>query len=342
MKGRQPGPCDPFNTAVAIDSSSGAVDDVEGLPGFIEGPVSLSSDGLGLVHVAGVTDDATSPFVATANPFGSGDLLLRIGFTKADVFLPTCVANSATGSTAWPGGDDLMSNSTASLGPGEIIRIQGAGLGPSPGVAAAPGSPLPNGIAATQVLLDGMPLPLIYASDAEIDAVIPYSQPSDAPVQMTIQNGDFQATYPFITGPRQPGLFTRDGSGRGQAAALNEDGTVNSPDNPAARGSIVSLFATGLGPLSPALADNAMGPMQPPLPGLVTPVAFTIWSTAGTTALADMLVVYAGPAPGEAAGVYQINIQIPDSAVTGNSLFQMQRTWGGLGYIQTVLAISVK
>ena len=57
------------------------------------------------------------------------------------------------------------------------------------------------------------------------------------------------------------------------AAALNQDGTVNSPDNPAARGSVVSLFATGLGPFVPALPDNAWLPIAPPWPSLATPIS---------------------------------------------------------------------
>ena len=64
-----------------------------------------------------------------------------------------------------------------------------------------------------------------------------------------------------------PAVFTVDGV---YAAALNQDGTINSADNPAAPGSIVSIFATGLGPISPAQADGTL--VGFPLPNNVLPV----------------------------------------------------------------------
>jgi len=39
-------------------------------------------------------------------------------------------------------------------------------------------------------------------------------------------------------------------------AAVNQDGTINSASNPAAVGSIVSVWATGLGPITPSQADG--------------------------------------------------------------------------------------
>jgi uncharacterized protein (TIGR03437 family) len=53
-------------------------------------------------------------------------------------------------------------------------------------------------------------------------------------------------------------VFTEDG-GAGQAAATNEDGTANSLGNPALRGSIVTIFATGEGQTSPAGISLTMG-----------------------------------------------------------------------------------
>jgi uncharacterized protein (TIGR03437 family) len=55
------------------------------------------------------------------------------------------------------------------------------------------------------------------------------------------------------------------------AAALNQDGTVNSAANPVAPGSIVSVFATGLGPITPLQADGSSWKM--PLPVNQLPVS---------------------------------------------------------------------
>ena len=49
-----------------------------------------------------------------------------------------------------------------------------------------------------------------------------------------------------------PGIFTATGTGQGQAAVLNQDGTYNSPSNPAPRGSVIVFYAVGAGAMTPA------------------------------------------------------------------------------------------
>jgi uncharacterized protein (TIGR03437 family) len=101
--------------------------------------------------------------------------------------------------------------------------------------------------------------------------------------------------------PSAPALFTSDASGKGQAAAINQDNTVNGPSNPAPIGSVVALYATGGGALT-----------SDPLPRLSLPVTATIGGL-------DAQVLYAGIAPGEPDGVIQINVQIPAGLSSGRS-----------------------
>jgi hypothetical protein len=96
--------------------------------------------------------------------------------------------------------------------------------------------------------------------------------------------------------PAAPGMFTLDSTGAGPAAVLNQDNSVNGPTQPAARGSVIQIFATGIpvrgavtGSITPAAA-----------PGSTDPVSVTI---GGVTAS----ILYAGPAPGEIAGLVQVN-----------------------------------
>src|SRR5205807_764416 len=63
-----------------------------------------------------------------------------------------------------------------------------------------------------------------------------------------------------------PALFTLDSSGRGQAAILNQNGSVNSMANPATRGSIVSLYGTGEGATTPAGVDGSVAGAAAPKP----------------------------------------------------------------------------
>jgi uncharacterized protein (TIGR03437 family) len=106
-----------------------------------------------------------------------------------------------------------------------------------------------------------------------------------------------------------PGIFTLDASGSGLGAILNQDGTINGPQNPAGPGSIIVIYATGGGLTDPAYEDGELSGL--PLPYLKADVEVEI---AGRPAE----VLYAGGAPGLVAGVVQINARVPaDVPATG-------------------------
>jgi uncharacterized protein (TIGR03437 family) len=95
--------------------------------------------------------------------------------------------------------------------------------------------------------------------------------------------------------------------------ALNQDGTINTAENPAAPGSIVSVFATGLGAIAPAQADGAL--VGFPLPNNVLPVraeAKVLGPAGKFFPIVPFDVTYAGPAPYLVAGVSQINFKVVD------------------------------
>jgi uncharacterized protein (TIGR03437 family) len=99
----------------------------------------------------------------------------------------------------------------------------------------------------------------------------------------------------------QPALVTLNYSGLSSAAALNEDGSVNSSSRPAQPGSVVSLFMTGMGMVNPPIVEGTTATR----PGTVATVPeVTVFNSKAE-------VLYAGPAPGLLAGVYQVNIRVP-------------------------------
>jgi uncharacterized protein (TIGR03437 family) len=110
--------------------------------------------------------------------------------------------------------------------------------------------------------------------------------------------------------PTTPALFTADNSGQGPAYSTNIDGSTISPSNPAAAGSVIALYATGVGPLSPATPDGTV--IFPPLPNTALPVSVTI---GGQPAIAHS-------ASGETdtvAGEVLIYVQVP-AGVSGSAL----------------------
>ncbi len=102
-----------------------------------------------------------------------------------------------------------------------------------------------------------------------------------------------------------PGVFTLNGSGRGQAAATNQNGTPNGDSAPATAGSVLSLFVTGAGQTSPAGIDGKAAGTVLPTP--LAPVAVTIGGVPAT-------VQFAGGASGVIAGVMQVDAVVPAGA----------------------------
>ena len=102
-----------------------------------------------------------------------------------------------------------------------------------------------------------------------------------------------------------PGVFTVDGSGRGQASALNQDGSPNRAGNATAAGQVITLFVTGAGQTTPPGVDGKLG--ADPLPRPVAPVTVMIGGAAAE-------VQYAAGAPGVIAGVMQVNAVVPDKS----------------------------
>ncbi len=191
------------------------------------------------------------------------------------------------------------------VAPGEIISLYGTGLGPAIPVAASPlNGFFPTSLGGAQVLVDDLPIPLLYVSASQINAEIP------SPI-IGLKNGladvrvlNNTATLPdfrLLATTSVPGAFY---SGGGYLAVTNQNGTLNSALNPASPGSYVSLWATGL--VSPGVAID----------GAVATVANNYCSSCQVTFTTydfnvTETVQYAGPSPGLIDGLTQINVMIP-------------------------------
>ncbi len=109
-----------------------------------------------------------------------------------------------------------------------------------------------------------------------------------------------------------PGVFTFNASGSGTAVALNQDGSVNSATNPAVKGSVVVLFATGEGDTNPPGQDGLIASSDI-LREPVLPVALTIGGISAQ-------VLYAGASPGNVAGVMEVEAVVPATAASARIL----------------------
>jgi uncharacterized protein (TIGR03437 family) len=90
------------------------------------------------------------------------------------------------------------------------------------------------------------------------------------------------------------------------------------PDaRPARPGEIIELYATGLGPAQTPVASGTIAPMQ------VIPTTNRVRVSIGGTTLSDADILYAGLAPGNISGLYQINVRVPATAANGDLLIAM-------------------
>ncbi len=185
----------------------------------------------------------------------------------------------------------------AALSPGELFSIYGVNLAAQ--VQWPLLLPLPATMAAASVQIDGIAAPLVYVSPLQINAQVPWeAMPGGA--TLTVTHAGVAASQTVTIAAAGPAIFTLYGSQ--EAAARNQDYSVNSQDNPAAAGQAILLFGTGLGAVSPAVPTGVAASADP-----------LSWVTAKVTATvggAPADVLFAGMAPGF-AGLWQVNVALP-------------------------------
>jgi uncharacterized protein (TIGR03437 family) len=272
------------------------------------------------VYVVAMADLTVPP--TQTGPFGTSgmDLVHLSPNANAQTFPLACLGNSAT-------------YGIGPIAPGGFVTLFGNGLGPQQGVLtqATPQSPYPTQTANVQVTFDSTPAPLLWVQDQQINVVAPWSLTPGQTTQVCVSYKTVKTnclTWPVAQ--TAPGVFTVDGT---YAAALNQDGTVNSANNPASLNSTVMVFATGLGPITPAQADGTL--VAPPLPTNALPVqAYTLIPGFGEY-LAQLDLTYAGPASNFVAGMSQIAFKVSGADYTLYSGFQIWLTVGSSGPSQT-------
>jgi uncharacterized protein (TIGR03437 family) len=151
----------------------------------------------------------------------------------------------------------------------------------------------------------------LYAQSRQVNVLAPFSLAPDSSTTITVKlEGAVVGQFTAQTSHGEPGLLRLQPNISAQALALNQDSTLNSATNPAPAGTVVALWGTGFGPLSPACATgglNAPGPVNF-APGYG--VELNPGGPVGT-------IEYAGGAPTLLCGIDQINLLIPGGTLSG-------------------------
>ncbi len=268
---------------------------------------SLSGSGLLRTLTVNATSQAAGLYtfnVEATNSATSTNIALT-----GDVFGPATASHADTVLDAAVFGN--------SLAPGEIVTVFGEGLASS--TATATTLPLPLSLGNSTVFVDGVAAPLFYVSSGQINFSMPWSALAKSHVSILVSTPQGQ-TPPLTVSLNNvaPQIFTADGSGQGQGIIVNANSNQFAAPagslpgaTPAARGSTITVYCTGIGPVDSPTADGAVTGSGP-LARVLLP---TVVMIDGIPVLPD----FVGLAP-TLAGVYQINVKIPQNATVGSTI----------------------
>jgi uncharacterized protein (TIGR03437 family) len=211
--------------------------------------------------------------------------------------------------------ENAASYAQNAISPGEVITIFGWGLAGATATAQMQENSsglVETALSDTLVLFDGLAGPVLYASAVQVNAMVPFA-PFGQSTQVQVQYQQ-QLSDPVNVAvvPTTPGVFSADSSGTGQGLILNSDGTANSQDNPATRGSTVTLYLTGVGQTSPTGQDGATltsGDLPQPVASVSAQIGGQPTQVLGASGVPDMVT-----------GIVQVKLQIPPGSPCGPSV----------------------
>ncbi len=255
---------------------------------------AVAALGAGSIDVAGTTNSTDFPGIVQVTAVTNLAFVASILINDPNHASGPCLSYAVQNAASFAEG---------AVAPGEIVTLRGKGIGPQTGVTIV-GSP--TEILGVEVLFGGRPAPLLYVQSEQINAMVPWETGSGSPnpgTTVEVKYNGASISSPVLLNQASPGIFLSNYTTQ-FASVLNADGTLNSPTNPAKRGTVVTFFGTGGGPTKPAGVDGALWPYKP-LANLTLPVSVQI-------NYMDAEVTYSGSAPGMISGVFQINVKVPD------------------------------
>ena len=324
-------PCGIQTGAVSIDPNGSAVLAMAGGAGLplrsplLAGPVcaenssvivKLSADGSTLLFGT-YLDTCGIPAIAAAgdgsiyagvSPTQSGDTMSVLHLTNpnpASISLDR-IWNSFSGDASAVAGGGLYTLTTSGFQPSAV----NLGINPSQN--------LPLELSGVQVKFDGVPAAILSTAPGQIMVAVPQDlsiPDTRGGVEKSPGNASFLSVELIYNGVLSnkvlmpvrrslPGLLTLDfpnlPSGFVDGNIRNQDGTLNDVNHPAALGSTITLFATGMGATNPVVATGSVAQSL-----AVSPVThvYPTWLTGGPENVFSV--------PGFVSSMFQIQVPVP-------------------------------
>jgi uncharacterized protein (TIGR03437 family) len=261
---------------------------------FAQGSASLGSASL-----VGSAGTATATLSVKGSAFGTGTVTATLNGAQ-----PASLTITAGAGIGLPAGTPSISgvtngaSFTAAFAPGGIVSIFGSQLAGATQVADS--LPLPYGLAGVAVTVNGIAAPLWYVSPGQINLQLPYDVPAGASATVVLNNNGQTESTKIVVGAAAPAIFT--------------DTAKNlTPSATAFRGETLTLYLTGAGLATPAVATGATPASGTSVASLPAPQQRTTVTVGGVAAP----VAFAG-IPSGLVGVVQVNFQVPANAPIGS------------------------
>jgi len=295
---------DPFGNLFIADYNNGEIRKVSasGIITTIAGPGDFSNHAWSLAY----TGPATSAEVY--NPSGVAvDLSGNVFFSDWTNSVREIVADPGIPIVSANGIVNSASLDSPVIAPGEVVSLLGFDLGPKTGesIGATGGFQKTTG-AGVSATFDGTPAPLFYVSSGHISLQAPWELEGKTLATLLVTyDGKTAPPRAVQVQPYDPGIFMING----RMAILDATGKQITPAHPASAGSALSIHATGLGTVNPAIKTGELTPRGT----LFKTVAAPAVSVGGIEAN----ITFAGLVPG-APGVYQVNFTLPHGLAAGD------------------------
>lgn len=313
--------------ATAASAASGCAWSVTNNESWISIIGSNSGVGNGVVYFTFAENTGTTNRIGTLEIAGQRYLLQQLGSSQRYI-VPVAVVSEGgiVNGASFAANQPLAAGSIASLfGTFEFIY----------GYVRPSTNPLPTEWFGTSVIITSaagtFQVPLLYASESQINFQVPWELAGQSGGALAVHfeymsrgssmgNSLSNAELMPLTNVA-PGIFSLNSQGTGMGAVLisNTTDLAQPPDSvsgrvsrPANHGDYISIYCTGLGPLTTAPPPSGtMTPLTPLFP-ISSPATVSIGGVTATP-------TFAGLAP-NFAGLYQADVQVPASVTPGDAV----------------------
>jgi len=184
------------------------------------------------------------------------------------------------------------------IAPGSIVSVFGRNLGA--GTEEADAIPLPTQLGSTRLLVAGEESPMYFGGIGQINAQALTELPTGVVTQAVARVGNrYSAPEEFAVASARPGLFfVPSATGPDRAIVQNQDGSLNSPSNPARPGEAIVIYVSGIGAVNPPVPSGEAAPATEPFSRSALAATVTVDGVEGRILFLGMTPNFVGLAQG--------------------------------------------